>query len=43
VIKVMWVSGFFYLALVLLKSVTELALSFADVFFVCEVYEIIHF
>ena len=30
-IKVMWVSGFFYGASVLSKSVTELAFSFADV------------
>ena len=30
-IKVMWVSGFFYGASVLSKSVAELAFSFADV------------
>ena len=30
-IKFMWVSGFFYGASFLSKSVTELALSFADV------------
>ena len=30
-IKVMWISGFFYGASVLSKSVAELAFSFADV------------
>ena len=32
-IKVMWISGFFYGASVLSKSVAELAFSFADVFY----------